>query len=267
MYLIDTHSHIYDEAFDDDRDAVIERCKAAGVGRIMLPDIDSESRGRMFDLARRHPSLCLPMAGLHPTSVNDNPRWRDELDAVERLLREPPVERLYGIGETGLDLYWSDAYLTEQTESLHAQIELALQYDLPVVIHTRSAWEPMTEAIRAYRGRGLRGIFHAFSADPDLYRTLRACGDFVFGIGGVATFRNGRLDEAVRAIALDEMVLETDSPYLTPEPLRGRRNESSYLTYICEKVAAVKGLAPDEVAAATSLTAERIFRLDPIGGR
>ena len=179
MYLIDTHSHIYDEAFDDDRDAVIERCKAAGVGRIMLPDIDSGSRGRMFDLARRHPSLCLPMAGLHPTSVNDNPRWRDELDAVERLLREPPVERLYGIGETGLDLYWSDAYLTEQTESLHAQIELALQYDLPVVIHTRSAWERMTDVIRAYRAAGFAAYStHSRPTQISIARFARAAISF-----------------------------------------------------------------------------------------
>lgn len=261
MNLIDTHSHIYDEAFDDDRDAVVERAAKAGVEIMLLPDIDSSSRERMFCLARRYPDRCLPMLGLHPTSVNDNPHWCDELEAVERLLREPPVERIYGIGETGLDLYWSSDFLAEQSEALRAQIELALRYDLPIVIHTRSAWEQMTEIISGYKGRGLRGVFHAFAADEATYRRLRACGDFVFGIGGVATFKNSRLDDVLRAIPFEEMVLETDSPYLTPTPFRGQRNESAYVAYVCAKVADVKGVAPDEAAARTTATARRMFRL------
>ncbi len=261
MNLIDTHSHIYDEAFDLDRDAVVGRATEAGVAIMLLPGIDSSSRGQMFDLARRYPDRCLPMLGLHPTSVNDNPHWRDELDQVERLLREPPVERIYGIGETGLDLYWSSDFLAEQSEALRAQIELALAYDLPIVIHTRSAWEQMTELIADYKGRGLRGVFHAFAADEATYRRLRECGDFAFGIGGVATFKNSRMDDTLRAIPFEEMVLETDSPYLTPVPLRGRRNESAYVTYVCAKVADVKGVTPDEAADLTTATARRIFRL------
>lgn len=261
MNLIDTHSHIYDEAFDDDRDAVVERAVEAGVAIMMLPDIDSSSRGQMFELARRYPDRCLPMLGLHPTSINDNPHWRDELDEVERMLQEPPVERIYGIGETGLDLYWSSDFLAEQSEALRAQIELALRYDLPIVIHTRSAWEQMTELIADYKGRGLKGVFHAFNADEATYRRLRECGDFVFGIGGVATFKNSRMDDVLRAIPFEEMVLETDSPYLTPVPLRGRRNESAYVTYVCAKVADAKGVMSDKAAELTTATARRIFRL------
>lgn len=261
MDLIDTHSHIYDEAFDDDRDAVVARAVESGVGTMLLPDIDSSSRERMFELARRYPDCCLPMLGLHPTSVNDNPHWRDELDEVERLLREPPVERIYGIGETGLDLYWNSYFLSEQGEALRAQIELALACDLPIVIHTRAAWEQMTELMSDYKGRGLRGVFHAFAAECDTYRRLRECGDFAFGIGGVATFRNSRMEPTLQAIPFEEMVLETDSPYLTPVPFRGRRNESAYVTYVCAKVAEVKGVAPDEAAARTSATARRIFRI------
>lgn len=261
MNLIDTHSHIYDEAFDDDRDAVVARAVEAGVGTMLLPDIDSSSRERMFELARQYPDRCLPMLGLHPTSVNDNPRWRDELDEVERLLRKPPVERIYGIGETGLDLYWNSDFLAEQSEALRAQTELALACDLPIVIHTRAAWEQMTELMSDYKGRGLRGVFHAFAADPDTYRRLRDCGDFAFGIGGVATFKNSRMEPVLQAIPFEEMVLETDSPYLTPAPFRGRRNESAYVAYVCAKVAEVKGVTPDEAAARTTATARRIFRL------
>ncbi|MDE6861766.1 MAG: TatD family hydrolase [Alistipes sp.] len=261
MNLIDTHSHIYDEAFDDDRDAVVARAAEAGVTTLMLPDIDSSSRDRMFDLARKYPGMCLPMLGLHPTSVNDNPHWRDEIDQVERLLHEPPAERIYGIGETGLDLYWSSDFLAEQSEAMRAQIELAIEGDLPVVIHTRSAWDQMISLISDYKSRSLRGIFHAFAADVATYRRLRDCGDFVFGIGGVATFKNSRMEPVLQEIPLEQMVLETDAPYLTPVPFRGRRNESAYVTYICQKVAEVKGISPDEVAERTTATARRIFRL------
>lgn len=261
MNLTDTHSHIYDEAFDDDRDAVVARAVEAGVQTMLLPDIDSSSRQRMFDLARKYPDRCFPMLGLHPTSVNDNPRWRDEIDEVEQLLREPPVERIYGIGETGLDLYWSSDFLSEQSESLRAQIELALAYDLPIVIHTRSAWEQMEGIVSDYKSRGLRGVFHAFAADVQTYRRLRECGDFVFGIGGVATFKNSRMDSLLQEIPLEEMVLETDSPYLTPVPFRGRRNESAYVRYVCDKVAGAKGITPAETAEGTTATARRIFRL------
>lgn len=261
--LIDTHSHIYDEAFDNDRKEVVERAVAEGVSRIILPAIDGESNGRLFDMCREYSDYVVPLMGLHPTSVNDNPRWREELAEVERLLANPPegIERFYGVGEIGLDLYWSRDWQAEQTEAFRRQVELALRYNLPIVVHTRDAWEEMAEIIEEYQGRGLRGIFHAFSSDIAMYERLRGYGDFLFGIGGVVTFKKSALAEVVKGMQLEDLVVETDAPYLTPAPHRGTRNESSYLRHIAQKIADIKGLDYEQVAAITSANAKRIFRL------
>ena len=158
--------------------------------------------------------------------------------------------------------YWSDGFRTEQTEALRRQIELALRYDLPIAVHTRSAWSEMTALIETFAGSGLRGVFHAFSDTAETYRRLRACGDFAFGIGGVVTFKKSPLAEVVRRMYPDDLVLETDCPYLTPVPYRGQRNESGYIPYICNKIAALKGTTPEEVAAATTRNARRMFGFD-----
>lgn len=209
------------------------------------------------------------MMGLHPTSVNGNPRWREELDRVERLLQEPPagIPPFCAVGEIGLDLYWSRDYRAEQTEAFRRQIELALAIGLPVAVHTREAWPETLALLDDYRGRGLRGVFHAFSESPETYRALKETGDFLFGIGGVVTFKKSRLADTVRAMELDDLVLETDAPYLTPAPHRGRRNEPAYVRYVCEKVAALKGLSPEEVAAATTRNAARLFGLPQNDGK
>ena len=261
--LIDTHSHIYDEAFDGDRNAVVERAKECGVERIVLPAIDGESNERLFDMCRKFGDYVVPLMGLHPTSINDNPRWREELADVERLLATPPqgVERFYGVGEIGLDLYWSRDWQAEQEEAFRAQLELALKYDLPVVIHTRDAWEEMAAIVEAYAGRGLKGVFHAFSADVAMYERLRKSGDFLFGVGGVVTFKKSALAEVVKAMRLDELVVETDAPYLTPVPHRGTRNESSYVRFVAEKIAELKALSYEVVAEQTTANAKRIFNL------
>ena len=261
--LIDTHSHIYDEAFDNDRREVVERARAEGVERIVLPAIDGESNERLFDMCREYGDYVVPLMGLHPTSVNDNPRWRDELAEVERLLAEPPqgIERFYGVGEIGLDLYWSRDWQAEQTEAFKAQLDMALKYDLPIVIHTRDAWEEMAEIVEEYAGRGLRGIFHAFSADVEMYEKLRKCGDFVFGIGGVVTFKKSALAEVVKLMHLEDLVVETDAPYLTPTPHRGTRNESSYVRFVAQKIAELKEVDCEVVAEMTTANAKRIFRL------
>lgn len=256
--MIDTHSHIYAEEFDDDRAEALSRAREAGVTMLLLPDIDSESRARMFDLATAHPDYCRPMAGLHPTSVNDNSRWREELDMVEGLLREPPMA-LCGVGEIGLDLYWSRDFYREQREVLHAQLELALKYDKAVAIHTRSAYDEMLDAVATYRGRGLRGVFHAYAADADMARKLLKHGDFVFGIGGVVTFKNAGLDKVVAELPTELLILETDCPYLTPVPHRGKRNESAYVEYVCRKVADIHNLTTSRVDEITTATARRIF--------
>lgn len=263
MRLIDTHAHLYEPEFDNDRAQALARAAAEGVERLLLPAIDSASHGRLFDLCRSHPDRCIPMMGLHPTSVNDNPRWREELAAVEAYLRTPPdgIGGFCAMGEIGLDLYWSKAFRDEQTEAFRRQIDLSLEHGLPIAVHTRDAWPQTVALMREYRGKGVRGVFHAFSDGIETYRTLKACGDFVFGIGGVVTFKKSPLAEVVRQMELRDIVLETDCPYLTPVPHRGERNESAYVRYVCNTVAELKGVTPEEVAAATTENAERLFSL------
>lgn len=263
MRLIDTHAHLYEPEFDNDRAQALARAASEGVERLLLPAIDSASHGRLFDLCRSHPDRCIPMMGLHPTSVNDNPRWREELAAVEAYLRTPPdgIGGFCAVGEIGLDLYWSKAFRDEQTEAFRRQIDLSLEHGLPIAVHTRDAWPQTVALMREYRGKGVRGVFHAFSDGIETYRTLKACGDFVFGIGGVVTFKKSPLAEVVRQMELRDIVLETDCPYLTPVPHRGERNESAYVRYVCNTVAALKGVTPEEVAAATTENAERLFSL------
>lgn len=266
MNLIDTHSHLYGPEFDEDREEALARAAGASVGRLLLPAIDSESHERLFDLCRRRPQLCVPMIGLHPTSVNDNPRWREELELVEQLLAAPPegIPPFCAIGEIGLDFYWSRDFREQQTEAFRRQIELALHYGLPIAVHTRDAWPETLTLIREYVGRGLRGVFHAYSDTLETYRELRSLGDFRFGIGGVVTFRKSLLAAIVPEMELDDLVLETDCPYLTPAPHRGERNESSYVRFVCNEVARLKGFTPDEVADATTAAAVRLF--GPTGG-
>lgn len=261
--MIDTHSHIYDEAFDNDRKEVVERAIAEGVERIVLPAIDGESNERLFDMCREYGDYVVPLMGLHPTSVNDNPRWREELAEVERLLENPPqgVGQFYGVGEIGLDLYWSRDWHTEQEEAFRAQLDMASKYNLPIVVHTRDAWEEMAKIVEEYRDKGLRGIFHAFSADVAMYERLRKAGDFLFGIGGVVTFKKSALAEVVKSMQLEDMVVETDAPYLTPAPHRGTRNESSYVRFVAAKVAELKCVDYEVVAEQTTANAKRIFGL------
>ncbi|MDL2319672.1 TatD family hydrolase [Alistipes sp. OttesenSCG-928-B03] len=261
MNLIDTHSHLYDEAFDEDRDDALARAADEGVDAMLLPAVDSESHDALFDLCRRHPARCLPMMGLHPTSVNDNPRFREELDAVERYLAQPPegIAKFYGVGEIGIDLYWSGEYYPQQREAFEAQVEMALKYGLPIAVHTRSAWAEMGRVLEQYRGRGLRGVMHAYSGDYADYERVSKCGDFMLGIGGVVTYKKSDLPELLAKIPTERIVLETDCPYLTPVPFRGKRNESAYLTYICKRVAEIYGMEPEQIADQTTRNARQMF--------
>lgn len=266
MILIDTHSHLYAEEFDEDRAAALERALERGVERLLLPAIDSESHERLFALVREAGGRCRAMMGLHPTSVNDNPRWREELALVERYLAEPPAGVMFcAVGEIGLDYYWSTEWVAEQREAFVEQCRLAARLDLPVAIHTRAAWDDMCEILEAEcaravaRGERLRGVLHAYSEDAATYRRLREMGNWLFGVGGVVTYKKSLLAEAVREMALEDIVLETDCPYLTPVPYRGKRNESAYVSYVCEKVAELKGVTPDEVARITTQNARRMF--------
>ena len=266
MQLIDTHSHLYAEEFDTDREEAITRAADEGVTTLLLPAIDSESHERMFSLALAHPSMCYPMMGLHPTSVNDNPHWREELAEVERYLNQPPQGiEFCAVGEIGLDYYWSEEYKAEQREAFITQCRWAAERDMPIAIHTRAAWDDMCEILEQEgeraraMGHRLRGVLHAYSEDAVTYQRLAKSGDWLFGIGGVVTYKKSIVAEAVMQMALEDIVLETDCPYLTPVPHRGKRNESSYVRFVCEKVAEIKGINPDEVARITTENARRMF--------
>lgn len=264
--MIDTHSHLYAEEFDIDRKEAIARARAEGVELLLLPAIDSESHERLFSLVREEPTFCRPMMGLHPTSVNDNPRWREELALVERYLTSPPEGiRFCAVGEIGLDYYWSQEFVAEQREAFIEQCRLAARLDMPVAIHTRAAWKDMCdileqECARAReRGERLRGVLHAYSEGAETYRRLCECGEWLFGVGGVVTYKKSIVAEAVNEMALEHIVLETDCPYLTPVPHRGKRNESAYVVHVCEKVAQIKGLTAEGVARTTSANARKMF--------
>lgn len=274
MQLIDTHSHLYAEEFDSDRSEALLRAREAGIVKMLLPAIDSESHDRMFELVGQASDLCRVMMGLHPTSVNDNPYWREELALVERYLTQsaPPYDsvKFCAVGEIGLDFYWSQDFKAEQREAFVYQCRLAARLGLPVAIHTRSAWEDMCEILEQEtaaaheRGEQLRGVLHAFGEDVATYRRLCECGDFLFGIGGVVTFKKSPLAATVAEMDINHIILETDCPYLTPAPHRGKRNESAYVNHICNKVAEIKGLSPDEVARITTANARRMFLSDEL---
>lgn len=261
--LIDTHSHIYEPEFDSDREQALQRCIEHDVQMLLLPAIDGESYERMFDLARQYTQMVRPMMGLHPTSVNENPHWQRDLAQVEAFLQQPPqgIDRFWGVGEIGLDFYWSKDYKEEQIAAFEAQVEMAIKYDLPIVVHTRDAWAEMCEVMEKFAGRGVRGVFHAFSDDVDSYQKLKKCGDFLFGVGGVVTFKKSKLAEVVKQMDLADIILETDCPYLTPVPHRGERNESSYVRFICAKVSELKDVDYQFVADQTTANAKRIFKL------
>ena len=267
MRLIDTHSHLYEPEFDGDRALCVERAIAAGVNLMLFPAIDSESHERMLNTAREFSKNTRVMMGLHPTSVNDNPKWREELQLVEHYQYNPPqgIERFCAVGEIGLDFYWSSDYKQEQIEAFTFQLQLAARLNLPVAIHTRSAWPEMEQilsreaTLAKERGEHLRGVLHAFSEDIECYKRLKRVGNFKFGIGGVVTFKRSLLAETVAQMELDDILLETDSPYLTPTPFRGKRNESGYISYICRKVAELKGVSEDVVAEKTTRNAEILF--------
>lgn len=260
--MIDTHSHMFDAAFDADRPEAVKRAVEAGVEYIMTPAIDSGSHAALIGFCNDNPNLCLPMMGLHPTSVNDNPDWARELEIVERYLAAPPVERFYAIGEVGLDLHWSRDFLAEQTAVFERQIALALRYGLPLVIHTREAWGEMLDVLEKYTGTGISGVMHAFSGTLDDYRRICAVGDFAFGVGGSVTYKKSRWREMLPPMDLSRIVLETDAPWLTPEPFRGKRNESACLVYVLNSAATILGIAPEKLDRITTDNARRIFGIE-----
>ena len=251
MFYIDTHCHLSDEAFSGEEDAYISRAVGAGVELMLQPDVDSRERKAMFDLVDRYPDRLKPMLGLYPGSVDKN--WKAEID---RML-EYSDRDVVAIGEIGLDYHEGREFEKEQKEALHWQLEYAKEKDLPVNIHLRDAIGDLLDVIREHRG--LRGNMHAYSGSYESFLELSRLGDWYIGVGGVVTFKNASLAEVVRKVPMDRIVLETDAPYLTPVPYRGRRNESSYIPIIAAKVAELKGLSVEEVAATTTNNAKTLF--------
>lgn len=250
----DTHTHLYDEAFEGETDEAIKRSSDAGVTRLVFPDIDSKTRAAMFEAAGRHKGTVFPCLGLHPTSVGAD--WKEEYGMMEEWIGK---ERIYAIGEIGIDCHWSREFLQEQKTVFEMQLRLAHEKGLPVIIHSREATEPIFEVLEKCRHLTLRGVFHAYSGSIETFSRLQKYGDWYAGIGGVVTYRNASIAETVRAIPLDRILLETDSPYLTPVPKRGSRNESSYIPYIAEKIAVQKGMETEEIAEATTANARALF--------
>lgn len=253
MTLTDTHTHLYAEQFDDDRDEIIQKALEKGISRFFIPAIDSTYYDRMLDLERSYPGHIFLMAGLHPTHVKND--FKKELDIVKKFLEN---HHCYAVGEIGIDLYWDKTFLAEQQEAFKQQIHLAKEKNLPIVIHCREAFNEIFEVMDDLCDDSLNGIFHCFTGNEQQAKKILDYG-FKLGIGGVVTFKNGGLDKFLEKIPLQHIVLETDSPYLAPVPYRGKRNESSYLINILEKLVDIYKMEPREIAKITTLNSREIF--------
>jgi TatD DNase family protein len=253
MTITDTHTHLYSEEFDLDRDEMMQRALKNGVTRFFIPAIDSNYIKKMYALESDYPENVFLMMGLHPTYVKDN--YLDELQIVEQELES---RKFYAIGEIGIDLYWDKTHLKEQQIAFRRQIQLAKKYKLPIVIHCREAFDEIFEILEEEKSDDLFGIFHCFSGTYE--QALQAISyNMKLGIGGVVTFKNGKIDQFINQIDLKHLVLETDSPYLAPIPFRGKRNESSYIVNIVDKLALLYGLSSEEIALKTTENSKVIF--------
>jgi TatD DNase family protein len=256
MEFIDTHTHLFAEDFNEDRTQVVERAIQTGVNKMLLPNIDRYTIEPMLALCEAFPNHCFPMIGLHPTSVKED--YKEHIADVEAYLL---IHQFCAIGEVGIDLYWDKSFFTQQCEAFIHQIELSRKYELPLVIHSRDSHSEIIEILHQQQNKQLyKGIFHSFTGNPDQANEAIDLG-FKIGINGVVTFKNSKLDEVVKNIDLKQIVLETDSPYLTPVPNRGKRNESANLRYIANKIAEIKQTSPEVVGQITTLTANSVFNL------
>jgi len=253
MIFTDTHTHIYSEEFNDDRDAMMQRAFNAGVTRLFVPSIDSATTQLMYALEKQYPDNVFLMMGLHPTYVKEN--YLEELSHVEAQLA---TNKFYAVGEIGVDLYWDKSRLKEQQYAFKHQIQLAKKYKLPINIHCRDAFDETFEVLEDEKGDDLFGIFHCFTGNFD--QAQQAIGyNMKLGIGGVSTFKNGKIDQFLNDIDLKHIVLETDAPYLAPVPYRGKRNESAYVPVIAQKIAEIYGLTVDEIAAITTQNSKAVY--------
>lgn len=254
MILTDTHTHLYSKDFDPDRSELIETAIKNGIKRFFLPNVDSESIPGMFQMEKQFPDNCFAMMGLHPCSVNAT--YQDELQVVKHWLSK---RKFIGIGEIGIDLYWDKTFLVQQQDAFRTQIQLAKEYNLPYVIHSRNSFNEVMEIVSEFKNDAIKAIFHCFSGNVQQAEEVIAAGNFKLGIGGVVTFKNSGLDKVVEAIDLKHLVLETDAPYLAPMPHRGKRNEPDYLMLTAKKIAEIKNISVEEVAAVTTQNSIEVF--------
>jgi TatD DNase family protein len=253
--LIDTHSHIYLPEFITDSSEMLERAQRETIKWILLPAIDSSTHQQMLVLEEVHPEICMSMMGIHPCSIKED--YRNELE----IARSYFDKRLFkAVGETGLDFYWDKTFIKEQYRAFHEQIEWALHFDIPVVIHSRNSIDECIEVVSEHQKGKLKGVFHCFSGNPEQAKKIIDLG-FYLGIGGVITFKNSGLDKVMENIPLDNVVLETDAPYLAPVPFRGKRNEPAYLKFVVEKIATIKNIDEKEIALITTRNAKQLFGL------
>ncbi|WP_337386687.1 TatD family hydrolase [Prevotella sp.] len=258
MNFIDTHTHLDGEEFDADRNLVIERAQEAGVSKVFVPAIDMKSVKTVLDTCQRYPGYAYPMIGLHPEEVRAD--WSSVLDEMHQMLK--PGHPFIAIGEVGLDYYWSREFEHEQLQAFERQVEWSIETRLPLMIHCRKGQNEMVKLLNQYRDQLPGGVFHCFTGNEKEAEELLQFNNFVLGIGGVLTFKKSHLPEVLPAVVpLDRIVIETDSPYMAPVPMRGKRNESAYVKYVLERLALTYGVDDSEVAAATNANAERIFPL------
>lgn len=255
MIITDTHTHLYSESFDTDRNEVIDRAIENGITRFFIPSIDSSYIESMYDLEKQYPEHIFLMAGLHPTHVKHD--YKNELSIIVRQLEQ---RSFFAIGEIGIDLYWDKTMLREQQDAFRFQIQLAKKYSLPIVIHCRDAFNEVFEVLELEKSDDLNGIFHCFTGTLEQAKKAISY-NMKLGIGGVVTFKNGKIDQYLSKIPISEIVLETDAPYLSPTPFRGKRNESAYLLHILEKVASIYKLERDVIARITTQNSIDIFKI------
>ena len=257
MEFIDTHTHLFSKEFDDDISDVIENAIDSGVSKMLLPNIDSSTTQQMLKLSQQFPQNCFPMIGIHPCSVKKD-SIEKEIQHVEHMLEK---NNFVAIGEIGVDLYWEKSTLDIQKLAFETQIKLAKKYQLPIVIHVRNSFDEAIEIVEKLNDEKLTGVFHCFSGDFDQAQRIIDLNNFYLGIGGVVTFKNGGVDKIIDQINIDNIVLETDSPYLAPKPFRGKRNESKYILNIAQKLSEIYNLDIEKIANITTCNAVRLFKL------
>ena len=256
MIFVDSHSHIFDKDFDSDRAEVMTRAAVAGVKYHILPNIDSTYTQKVLEVSREFKNICFPLMGLHPTSVGANIEL--ELAHVEAMLGG---NKFYGIGEIGIDLFWDKTYLAQQKLAFRHQLRLAKRFELPVVIHSRNSFDEIFEIVDQENDSKLKGVFHSFSGTLENYQRIIDYGGFKVGIGGIVTYKNGGIDKVVPEMDISNILLETDSPYLTPVPKRGQRNEGQNLIYIAQKISELLNIPLDEIARITTKNSLELFNI------